>query len=88
MCWSPMPFGCVGFDARDDIHYDTHPAQPRLQCLSAVWALMPYRPVASAPVPKSGLQCLSAVWALMPKVYACDPVELTGVSNAFRLCGL
>ena len=82
-----MPFGCVGFDAVL-VAFGFLALITRLQCLSAVWALMPYRPVASAPVPKSGLQCLSAVWALMPKVYACDPVELTGVSNAFRLCGL
>ncbi len=61
-----MPFGCVGFDA---IKTAMRAVVQRvgLQCLSAVWALMPDAAAVYAALLVRRLQCLSAVWALMPQ---------------------
>ncbi len=64
---SPMPFGCVGFDAMTSTQ--------RVEAAAALVSPMPFgcvgfdaNPATLKPKNKhTSLQCLSAVWALMPR---------------------
>ncbi len=62
---SPMPFGCVASGASQPASFQSSLVL-RLQCLSAVWLLVPRKTPRKTPRPLPCLQCLSAVWLLVP----------------------
>ncbi len=71
---SPMPFGCVASGARAAVD-KTVRTLLSLQCLSAVWLLVPCMSASNRPQRTKGLQCLSAVWLLVPSETALRALE-------------
>ncbi len=77
---SPMPFGCVAFEAFTAHHHCTSNAFQCLQCLSAVWPLRPTKLKEKGKDEEYGLQCLSAVWPLRPCLKHEDYESLSNLS--------